>query len=57
MMVTIDAERDGVFVVYKIQSDNTRVEDIRVFQHHHDAKAFVNSKKEEGWMIWQRPIE
>ena len=57
MMVTIDAERDGVFVVYKIQSDNTRVEDIRVFQHHRDAKAFVNSKKEEGWMIWQRPIE
>ena len=56
MMMTIDAERDGVIVAYKIGEDGTDV-DIRVFQHHTDAKRFINSTNEKGWMLWQRPIE
>jgi hypothetical protein len=57
MMMTIDAERNGVVVAYKIRKDGTDVEDIRVFQHHADAKRFVKNTNEEGWMLWQRPIE
>jgi len=57
MMMTIDAEKNGVIVAYKIKKDGTDVEGIRVFQHHADAKKFIKNTNEDGWMLWQRPIE